>query len=125
MKWIRRRRTAAWRGLCRQVHRPAASAVLQGRRGAGGQEQTHSSLVSLKARSMEGRLVFLIREVDDSAPTKEQVHGFRMAHKCCFKERGISVRTLPVEVKVKVKVKDKVEVEVKQSQSQSQRPSRS
>ena len=84
--------------LCRQVHRPAASAVLQGRRGAGGQEQTHSSLVSLKARSMEGGVVIRVREVDDSAPTKEQVHDFRMAHKCCVNERGISLRTFPVDV---------------------------
>jgi hypothetical protein len=63
--------------LRREVHSAAALVVLQGRGGAGGQQQTHRTFVSFAARSVEGGLTEVVGQVDDSAAPKEQIHRLR------------------------------------------------
>jgi hypothetical protein len=64
--------------LRREVHSAAAVVVLQGRGGAGGQQQTHRTLVTVTARSVEGCAAVVDRQVDDAAAPNEQIRRLRV-----------------------------------------------
>jgi hypothetical protein len=80
------------------VHRAAALAVLQGRRGAGGQQQTDHTLVSKAARNMEGGPPNAIDQVDDTAVTKQLIDHLRVTVERCGIERSQATLALHVDV---------------------------
>jgi hypothetical protein len=64
--------------LGRPVDRAAASAVLHGRRRAGGQQQTYNSIVNLKTRHVQRSVSHVGHRVGEAAATKQLIDHLRV-----------------------------------------------